>query len=110
MVSTPAGGTVRTTLVARYWSPSSRKLSLISCTITAILSVWVAVPLAYLMSRYQFRGKALGQLVFEPLGTLRAEIEAGGNVQGDDPDLIACADAVQRGGLRRTAGQQCGDQ
>src|SRR5437660_8700649 len=35
------------------------KLSMISCTITAILSVWVAVPLGYLLSRYQFRGKAL---------------------------------------------------
>jgi molybdate transport system permease protein len=37
----------------------SIRLSLISCTITAILSVWVAVPLAYLLSRYQFPGKAL---------------------------------------------------
>src|SRR5262249_61864704 len=35
------------------------KLSMISCTLTAILSVWVAVPLGYLLSRYQFRGKAL---------------------------------------------------
>jgi molybdate transport system permease protein len=34
-------------------------LSLISCTITAILSMWVAVPLGYLMSRYDFRFKAL---------------------------------------------------
>ncbi len=32
------------------------KLSLISCTLTAILSVWVAVPLGYLLSRYRFRG------------------------------------------------------
>ena len=35
------------------------KLSLVSCTITAILSVWVAVPLGYLLSRYHFRGKVL---------------------------------------------------
>jgi molybdate transport system permease protein len=34
------------------------KLSLLSCTISAILSIWVAVPIAYLMSRFQFRGKA----------------------------------------------------
>ncbi len=34
-------------------------LSLISCTLTAILSLWVSVPLGYLMSRYQFRGKWL---------------------------------------------------
>jgi len=35
----------------------SIKLSLVSCTITAILSLWVAVPIGYLMSRFQFRGK-----------------------------------------------------
>jgi len=34
-------------------------LSLISCTITTVLSLWVAVPIGYLMSRYEFRGKAL---------------------------------------------------
>ena len=33
------------------------KLSLISCTIAAILSLWVAIPIGYLMSRYEFRGK-----------------------------------------------------
>jgi len=35
------------------------KLSLISCSVTAILSLWVAVPLGYLMSRYRFRGKGV---------------------------------------------------
>src|SRR5947209_19105974 len=35
------------------------KLSLVSCTITAILSVWVAVPLGYLLSRYRFPGRLL---------------------------------------------------
>jgi molybdate transport system permease protein len=34
-------------------------LSLISCSITTILSLWVAVPLGYLLSRYEFRGKHL---------------------------------------------------
>ncbi len=34
-------------------------LSLISCSITMILSVWVAVPTAYLMSRVDFPGKRL---------------------------------------------------
>jgi len=33
------------------------KLSLFSCSLTAIASVWVAVPLGYLMSRYEFPGK-----------------------------------------------------
>jgi molybdate transport system permease protein len=35
------------------------RLSLISCSITAILSLWVAVPLGYLMSRFDFPGKRL---------------------------------------------------
>lgn len=34
-------------------------LSLLSCSITAILSLWVGVPLGYLLSRTQFRGKAI---------------------------------------------------
>ncbi len=34
-------------------------LSLCSCTITTVASLWVAVPIGYLMSRYQFRGKVL---------------------------------------------------
>ena len=36
----------------------SIRLSLLSCSLTALLSVWVAVPIGYLMSRYQFRGKS----------------------------------------------------
>ena len=35
------------------------KLSMISCSITAILSLWVAVPMGYLLARTQFRGKDL---------------------------------------------------
>ena len=35
------------------------KLSLISCSLTTIFSIWVALPIGYLMSRYQFPGKAL---------------------------------------------------
>jgi molybdate transport system permease protein len=34
-------------------------LSLISSTITTILSLWVAIPLGYLLSRYQFIGKVI---------------------------------------------------
>jgi len=34
-------------------------LSLISCSITTVLSVWVAVPTAYLMTRVNFPGKRL---------------------------------------------------
>ena len=37
----------------------SIKLSLISCTLTTLFSLWVAVPIGYVMSRFQFRGKAV---------------------------------------------------
>ncbi len=35
------------------------RLSLLSCSVTAILSLWCAVPLGYLLSRYRFPGKGL---------------------------------------------------
>ncbi|MFN4257750.1 MAG: ABC transporter permease [Gemmataceae bacterium] len=35
------------------------KLSLISCSMTAILSLWVAVPLGYVLARFDFPGKSL---------------------------------------------------
>jgi molybdate transport system permease protein len=37
----------------------SIKLSIISCCLTTVLAMWVSVPVAYLMSRYEFRGKTL---------------------------------------------------
>lgn len=33
-------------------------LSLISCSLTAVLALWVSVPIGYLMSRFEFRGKS----------------------------------------------------
>jgi len=41
------------------------RLSLVSCTITALLSLWVAVPAGYLFSRRDFRGKALLDAVLD---------------------------------------------
>ena len=35
------------------------RLSLVSCSLAALLSLWVAVPLGYLMSRRRFPGKGL---------------------------------------------------
>ena len=35
------------------------QLTLFSCTVAAILSVWVGTPLGYLLSRYSFRGRWL---------------------------------------------------
>lgn len=35
------------------------RLSLLSCTLTALLSLWVAVPIGYLMARLRFPGKGL---------------------------------------------------
>ena len=41
------------------------KLSLISCTITTILALWVAVPLGYLLSRTKFPGKSAVDTVID---------------------------------------------
>lgn len=38
---------------------SAFKLTLFSCTVAAILSLWVATPLGYLLSRYKFPGRWL---------------------------------------------------
>jgi molybdate transport system permease protein len=43
----------------------SLKLSLLSCSITALLSLWVAVPIGYLLSRCNFPGKALLDAVLD---------------------------------------------
>ena len=34
-------------------------LSLVTCTLTTVLSLWVAIPIGYLMARHEFRGKTL---------------------------------------------------
>jgi molybdate transport system permease protein len=44
---------------------SSIKLTVISCTLSAILSVIVAVPIGYLLSRYRFPGKTLVDAVLD---------------------------------------------
>lgn len=41
------------------------KLSLVSCSLTMVLSLWVAVPIGYLMARYRFRGKALVDAILD---------------------------------------------
>lgn len=41
------------------------KLSLISCTLTTLLSLWIAVPTGYLMSRYSFPGKRLMDAILD---------------------------------------------
>src|SRR4051812_39038368 len=60
MIVADLGFTSPQHLLQALASPEIRyaiKLSLIACTITTILSLWVAVPLAYLLSRFQFAGK-----------------------------------------------------
>lgn len=56
----------------RVWeslnSPEIRysiKLSLITCSLTALLSVWVATPIGYLMSRFEFPGKQLVEAILD---------------------------------------------
>jgi molybdate transport system permease protein len=43
----------------------SVKLSLVSCTLTTLLSLWVAVPTGYLMSRHRFPGKRLMDAILD---------------------------------------------
>jgi len=41
------------------------KLSLVSCLVTAVLSLWVAVPLGYLVSRTRFWGRPLIETIVD---------------------------------------------
>jgi len=53
------GGSFLTSFIKAFQSPEIRSamtLTMISCTLATILSVWVAVPAGYLLSRCEFRG------------------------------------------------------
>lgn len=41
------------------------ELTLVSCTLSALLSVWVATPLGYLLSRFAFRGRWLVDTIID---------------------------------------------
>jgi molybdate transport system permease protein len=60
MVVADIAYTDTSTLLATLRDPNIRYaivLSLGSCTISTLLSLWVAIPIGYLMSRFEFRGK-----------------------------------------------------
>jgi molybdate transport system permease protein len=62
MVAADAAFTSPHNLWHALGSPEIRyavKLSLITCSLAGILSVWVAVPTGYLLSRFRFPGKGL---------------------------------------------------
>jgi len=53
---------------AIFASPEIRyalKLSLVSCSLTTILSLWIAVPIGYLLSRFEFPGRAFLDAVLD---------------------------------------------
>ncbi|MBL7076804.1 MAG: ABC transporter permease [Kiritimatiellae bacterium] len=55
-------GSFLRSFVRAFQSPEIRSamtLTMISCTLAAILSVWVAIPAGYLLSRFNFRGSRL---------------------------------------------------
>jgi len=55
-------------LWSRLNSPEIRyaiKLSLVSCLVTAVLSLWVAVPLGYLFSRTRFWGRPIVETIVD---------------------------------------------
>jgi len=60
-VDLPVIGEVFTNPRYRY----AVQLSVISCTITTLLSLWVAVPTAYLLNRVDFRGRKLLDAVLD---------------------------------------------
>ncbi|MCU0961446.1 MAG: ABC transporter permease [Pirellulaceae bacterium] len=60
LLGNPIGRALRTPEI-QY----SIKLSLISCTITTILALWVAVPVGYLLSRHTFPGRNLIDAVLD---------------------------------------------
>ena len=62
MVLADIAYTDKTSLLAALQSKEIRfsiMLSLVSCCISTILSLWVSIPIGYLMSRFHFRGKNL---------------------------------------------------
>ena len=55
-------------LLAAFAKPEIRYaivLSLVSCSMTAVLSLWVAVPLGYVLARFRFRGRDLVDLILD---------------------------------------------
>src|SRR5437868_13780352 len=44
---------------------SAIRLSLLTCTVTTILAMWVAVPLGYLLSRTEFPGKGVVDTILD---------------------------------------------
>ncbi|OHB75717.1 MAG: molybdenum ABC transporter permease [Planctomycetes bacterium RBG_16_64_10] len=68
MLMADATYTTPGTLWAALDSPEIRyaiALSLLSCTFTTVLSLWLSVPIGYVMSRFEFRGKALLDAVLD---------------------------------------------
>jgi len=41
------------------------RLSLLACSLTTILSLWVSVPIGYLMARYQFPGRSVVDAILD---------------------------------------------
>ncbi len=66
LLAATVGADILYTTPGHLWralqSPEIRhaiRLSLLSCTLTTLLSLWVAVPIGYLLARVRFPGKAL---------------------------------------------------
>jgi len=68
MLAADLSFTTRHHLLQALASPEIRysiKLSLVSCTLTTLFSLWVAVPTGYLMSRHRFPGKRLMDAILD---------------------------------------------
>ncbi|MBX3414401.1 MAG: ABC transporter permease [Pirellulales bacterium] len=68
MVVAEATYTTPNAILSALQSPEVRysiRLSLISCAVTTLLSLWVAVPIGYFMSRHPFVGRSLIDAVLD---------------------------------------------
>src|SRR5260370_38466588 len=68
MIAADASFTTPAFILRALRTPEIRysiKLSMITCTLTAILCLWVAVPLGYLLSRVKFPGRGLVDAILD---------------------------------------------
>ena len=68
MVAADLAFTSSSSLMAALRSPEIRyaiKLSMVSCTVAALMSLLVGIPLGYLLSRQEFRAKTLVDVILD---------------------------------------------
>jgi molybdate transport system permease protein len=68
LLAADVASTSRADLAAALTKPEilfAVRMTLVSCTLAALLSLWVAVPLGYLLERFTFRGRGVVDAVLD---------------------------------------------